>query len=385
MSNKKCNTLDSYHKKIMNDFKQNNNKKTSIENKIKVLKNKLQNIEKKKLQDCSDIEIKSKLKIKLDIKNLEKELDIYNNNKQETTYLIKTMDLLSVYYDKSGNRIVSAEKKQQTSIFDFINNKNNRVENQNLNTFIVKNTKINKTDIYAEYLDKINENSESRKVSYVNNYTYCNTCKQEKVLNVVDSVYICNKCGDCSYTIMDSEKIPYKEPVIEMTNFSYKRYGHFCEWLSKFQGLEPVIIPQEAYDKILTEIDKQKIKDYSKIDCDKMKRILKKTGYSKYYDQVFHIINKINNKPPPKLSKEVEEKMRIMFKKTQEPFSKICPDDRTNFLSYSYVIRKFLGILNQRQYMQYFPLLKSKEKLYQQDMMWKAICKELNWKFEPSI
>ena len=74
-----------------------------------------------------------------------------------------------------------------------------------------------------------------------------------------------------------------------------------------------------------------------------------------------------------------------MFKQTQEPFAKICPDNRTNFLSYSYVIRKLLELLNETQYINYFPLLKSREKLYQQDVMWKAICKDLKWDFIPSI
>ena len=116
-----------------------------------------------------------------------------------------------------------------------------------------------------------------------------------------------------------------------------------------------------------------------------MRNILKKINKTKYYDHVFHIINKINGVPPPKLSKELEDKMIQMFKKTQEPFSKICPDNRTNFLSYSYVIRKLLEILNEKEYIKYFRLLKSREKLYQQDVMWKAICNYLGWQFNPSI
>ena len=116
-----------------------------------------------------------------------------------------------------------------------------------------------------------------------------------------------------------------------------------------------------------------------------MRKILKKTELNKYYEHIFHIINKINGVPPPKLSRELEEKLRIMFKKTQEPFAKYCPKERTNFLSYAYVIRKFLELLHQGKYIEYFPLLKSREKLYQQDMIWKNICRSLGWQFNPSI
>ena len=33
----------------------------------------------------------------------------------------------------------------------------------------------------------------------------------------------------------------------------------------------------------------------------------------------------------------------------------------------------------------YFPLLKSREKLQQQDRIWKMMCKELKWQYIPSI
>ena len=37
------------------------------------------------------------------------------------------------------------------------------------------------------------------------------------------------------------------------------------------------------------------------------------------------------------------------------------------------------------KYLKYFPLLKSKEKLYQQDVIWKKICKDLQWEYIPTI
>ena len=58
---------------------------------------------------------------------------------------------------------------------------------------------------------------------------------------------------------------------------------------------------------------------------------------------------------------------------------------RKNFLSYSYVIRKFLELLGEDKYISYFPLLKSREKLYQQDVIWKGICAKLKWAFYPSL
>ena len=40
---------------------------------------------------------------------------------------------------------------------------------------------------------------------------------------------------------------------------------------------------------------------------------------------------------------------------------------------------------NPLAFRQYFPLLKSREKLQQQDFIWKKICNDLEWEYIPSI
>ena len=71
--------------------------------------------------------------------------------------------------------------------------------------------------------------------------------------------------------------------------------------------------------------------------------------------------------------------------KIQIPFIKHCPKDRKNFLSYSYVLHKFVELLGLDEYKICFPLLKSREKLHQQDKIWKGICNILRWEFIRSI
>jgi hypothetical protein len=44
-----------------------------------------------------------------------------------------------------------------------------------------------------------------------------------------------------------------------------------------------------------------------------------------------------------------------------------------------------MQLLEKDQYLDSFPLLKSREKLHQQDIIWKKICNELGWDFIPSL
>lgn len=128
-----------------------------------------------------------------------------------------------------------------------------------------------------------------------------------------------------------------------------------------------------------------RITDLKSIDMIKMKAILKKLKLHQYYEHIPHIISKVSGKPPPTLNRETEDKIKSMFRDIQEPFMRHCPKDRTNFLSYAYVLHKFFKILNLNDFVQYFPLLKSREKLRLQDKLWKKICDDLKWEFHPSI
>lgn len=121
-----------------------------------------------------------------------------------------------------------------------------------------------------------------------------------------------------------------------------------------------------------------------------IKAILKKLVYQQFYEHIPYIISKITKKPPPTLSREIEDKIKAMFRQVQEPFSKYCPAARINFLNYSYILHKFFELLNMPEFAKCFPLLKSREKLRAQDKIWKCICDDLIvkdpfWQFIPSI
>ena len=95
--------------------------------------------------------------------------------------------------------------------------------------------------------------------------------------------------------------------------------------------------------------------------------------------------SKLNGINPPIMSSEIEEEIRRMFKEIQIPFYKFCPKDRKNFLSYSYVLHKFVQLLCLDEFLSCFPLLKSREKLHQQDVIWMKICKSLGWEYISTI
>jgi len=187
------------------------------------------------------------------------------------------------------------------------------------------------------------------------------------------------------YILVDHDKPSYKDPPKELAYFAYKRINHFNEWLNQVQGKETTEIPDEVYDNLLLQIKKQKITNMALLTPKRVKDILKKLRGNKYYEHTPHIINRLNGIPSPHLPPELEDRLRSMFCQIQVPFLKHAPPSRKNFLSYSYCIHKLLQLLERDEYLSSFHLLKSREKLQAQDMVWQKICNELGWDFIPSL
>ena len=124
-----------------------------------------------------------------------------------------------------------------------------------------------------------------------------------------------------------------------------------------------------------------KRQDLSEITHEKVKALLKKLNWAKYYEHVPYISTILNGIQPPTMPQELEDKLRLMFHKIQAPFEKHKPAQRKNFLSYSYTLYKLCELLGEDDYLPCFPLLKSKEKLYAQDEIWAKICNELSWEY----
>lgn len=144
-------------------------------------------------------------------------------------------------------------------------------------------------------------------------------------------------------------------------------------------------IPASVVDAVKAEFKKTRTTTRAEIKPSKVREFLKKLKLNKWYEHTNAICNILNGVPAPKLPVALEERLKAMFAEIQEPFERNCPPNRKNFLSYGYTLYKFCELLGEDEYLQYFPLLKSNEKLYAQDQIWKKICKDLQWEFIPSV
>ena len=303
------------------------------------------------------------------IDNIHEELTKNMNEKELNEYYLDNGLLLDKYYRKD----YITQNDKNIGILSYFGEKKDK-DNEDEN---------NRKSVMNNYMSNIDDNIIFKKKDIKNDI--CNICNNKLYLSDLTSELYCKKCGKSSDILVVTDKVSYNDPQSEITYYTYKRINHFNEWLAQFQAKERADLPNEIFENIYIELKKNKHIVIENLKYSDIREILKKLKYNKYYEHIPHILSVITNKKAPTLDRKSEEILRSLFKEIQLPFVKNCPPNRKNFLSYSYVLHKFCEILEYDHLLEYFSLLKSREKLHAQDIIWEKICKDLNWEFIPSL
>ena len=310
-----------------------------------------------------------KLEIKHKIKDIDAKIKDLKKNKSD--YLLSNSKYIFEYFE---NKKSISEGTSQTTLLDKFFN----IKDLSYNATIEKSI----TNI-EKYLSNVD-------VNYININNFisvtdlCKACNEGELIPVDhEGLLVCNKCYKHIKFLVENDKPAYKEPPKEVCFYAYKRINHFREILAQFQAKETTLIPDEIIANIQLQIKKERL-DIRTMSNKRTKDVLKKLRYNKYYEHIPFIKDKLGIRPPV-MSPELEETLCNLFIDIQAPYAKFCPEERVNFLNYYYTIYKLCELLNQRQFLPYFPMLKDREKRIEQDEIWKNICGELDWKFISTI
>jgi len=376
-------TIDGKHREFLNEFDKDENEEIpKLIEKKELLKKKLKKPS-YSLEEQLDMidQIKN---IKIEIKNIKTKKKEYflDNSKYIFDYFENKKDI-STGKD-SINHTVTTKNKAIEKLFKIKREDDETKEEQEkqLNPFYnLGNNGLNNS--VQKYFNNVDETFIDMN-SFVYPTDICQYCfKGELIPLEDDGLLICNMCSRTIPYLIENEKPSYKEPPKEICFYAYKRINHFKEILAQFQGKETTQIPPEVIENIKLQIKKERIQ-LEQITNLKTKEILKKLGYNKYYEHIPFIKDKLGIKPPV-MSQELEETLCNIFIELQAPYSKFCPDDRVNFLNYYYTAYKLCELLDEKYYLPHFPMLKDRDKIVEQDVIWKKICKELDWEFIPTI
>ena len=312
-------------------------------------------------------------------KNLDKQLEIKDTIRKNKKKLVELKKIKQQYYINNSHHI-----------FEYFNNKKTITDNLNkkfmVNQFFNINNDKTSMNILKKNITNYLHNIDD--LEYNNLYIFkddiCNKCEKGEFIKLnTDGVKICNLCGHTTKIIVENIKSSYKDPPKDVSFYAYKRINHFREILAQFQAKETTTIPDELIEKLKKQIEKERI-SLKDLTNKKTKAMLKHLGYNKYYEHISYIKDKLGIRPPH-MSAHLEETLCNLFLEIQIPYAKYCPNNRVNFLNYYYTIFKLCEMLNQTKFLPYFPMLKDREKILEQDIIWKQICNDLEWNYIPTV
>ncbi len=367
-------TLDGKHNDFINEFNKDE------QDKIPKLKNEKREIlgKLKENEEMQNLSIEQVLDLKDRIEEINEEIKNIKMKKKE--YFLDNSKYIFDYFENKKNISNGVEdtNKSKSKILNSFFKINQDDTNQDVNNINNKNN-----NIFKKYLSNIDDSFLDIN-AFITPSDICQYCFKGELIPLDDEgVLICNSCSKNVQYLIENEKPSYKEPPKEVCFYAYKKINHFKEILAQFQGKETTQIPEEVIENLKQQIKKERI-DMNKMTYYKTKEVLKKLGYNKYYEHINFIKDKLGLKPPI-ISQELEEILCNFFMEIQYPYAKHCPDYRVNFLHYYYVLYKLFELLGEKHYLSEIPMLKDREKLIEQDTIWKKICEELDWEFIATI
>lgn len=370
-NNKSHSTLDIKHKEKIVEIDKKETQLAKLYSKIEKYTNDIEIIENTDINKLTIDDINKKATYKNMIDDLKHNIEIIKLNNDEIDYYHDNLDILDDYYSENINKNIKSDEINEIKDYNDLFKKKHVVTNND------------KSQLYETYMKRVYKINEKKKINIIQKI--CPECNIEKIIHVSEGMIICKKCGHTEKTLLDTDKQNTKDKNCDNKPSLYKRINHLSELLNQFQAKESTDIDKEIYDKIKEELIKQRKHDYNKLNYKTMREVLKKLGLNKYYEHIHHIINELNGIPPPTISRDTEDKIKHYFKAIQKPFNLFKPKSRKNFSAYSSVIHKILELLDLDEYLIYFPLLKSREKKEEFDILWQRICEFNNYQFIPSI
>lgn len=371
-------TVDSRHQEKVREFVTNRENIEEYKRELGRYKDRKQELEDKKLINLTDIEFNEYKETVDIIKELDEKIYDIETNTSELDYYSNSYKLLYKYY---MNDTYADDSESEDS--------DECIEKCGLENILEIDVTNEKSKILDEYLTATDKTYQPKKIE-INKYVdKCIECtSSDLVFNNIDGIYVCHECGVINgYDEWKEYNPSYKErqDIDFQPQFAYKKINHFIDHLNNIQAVESVNIPEKVINAVKEEMKKERLKP-EKLDNKKIRIYLKKHRLSSYYVHAQRIISIITGiKKKPIMDDILKNKLISMFEEVLPPWYKTCPSMRYNFFSYKYIIYKFCELLGEDQVLKYCTLLKDREKLYKQDLMWKAVCKILRWEFIPSV
>ena len=192
----------------------------------------------------------------------------------------------------------------------------------------------------------------------------CKFCQLRKILDYERSTLVCTRCGLCEYYPV--YVVSYNHTMQHSRRKCiYKRSDNFKVIPNQFFHGGKRVVPDDIMETIRDEIhDKTNILYPYKIPImiSILECILKRNELTMYKDSTYFIYFKLSGGSFPHITKKEYNNILSVFNVVSSIYDKYKPNDRKNFLNYSFVLKKLLIMLEKVECAKCIPKLKTHSK-----------------------
>ena len=198
------------------------------------------------------------------------------------------------------------------------------------------------SDIFE--LTKLYENSSvSRNIKEIS-YESCDKCENKMTVVPNNSELICEKCGitkNLYGTVFEDDQFYYQEGQ-RTKHGNYDPTKHCRIWVERIQARETTDIPTMVIEKLKKCIERDRIRDLTRIDCAQIRKYLQQTHNSKYNEHIPLIRKLLTGVVPPQLTDHELQLINIYFDKVIRIFDEVKPSGKTNCPYHPFFIYKII-------------------------------------------
>ena len=210
---------------------------------------------------------------------------------------------------------------------------------------------------------------------------FCMDCKSRKIVDYERSTLVCIKCGVFEYYPV------YVSSYNHTMRYSrrkciYKRHDNFKVILNQFFYGGKRVVPDDVMEMISSEIHDETniLYNYTiPLTIPILECILKRKGLTRYKNSIYYIFFKLKSQPLPYITITEKDMMLNMFNVVSTIYDKYKPKGRKSFLSYPFVLKQILIVLDKNDYAKYITPLKTNSKQKELELVWELITKDHEW------
>jgi hypothetical protein len=297
--------------------------------------------------------------------------DFINNDKD---FQINLNNLYLFIFNRFNNFIIIE------NVFNQFNYYLTNLENY-INAYVtddLPNVENNSVDKFKKLLGKYKKINPEIK-NNITDFDLC-VCGEKMSITPSTSDLLCLKCGSIKNligTVFEDSQF-YSQDGSRYKHGSYIPSHHCKYWLERILAKESNEITTEHIETIKKCIKRDNIQNLKGISIDQFRKYLKETKLSKLNDHIPLIKKYITGFSPPQLSHEEVNIIYNYFDKAVKLYTRIKPDNSTNFIYYPYLLYKILELIildrTRRVKLLSGIHLQGYTTLVNNDKKWKKIC-----------